>query len=439
MSTRHEKNSVCSVESYGSYWAGTFFSEGVLPRREAHFSTLSSVPPPKIFIDYLKEGLPLPQPKHRFSESCRGSWAFSVCAAIQCAATLAYKRMGVQFLNKFMSAEYLLSCYEVGPTYVCGCLGDDLPEVLQAVSQRGIVTFDQFPFITTTASNLKLYRTMDVVYFCEHEDHLGTCRPCKETLQDYVETVLSASPDEGSYRFTVPCLPCSQPAVPKYFPTDPFHVMVQGAEDAQAQASAIQRELVRLGPLCVALAVDIEAFTVLLSGGTPPVVGEPSAGIFYRPRHVDKQGTLHTTLLVGYSVTDSNAPFWICRAHVGASDFGYSLQIGEKTVESLFNVEMYDEVSQLSRHVVSFEEVSILAKLGGTPRALQRDDPLTEALSKKVSLESRPSRSFDQSSDSLPPSQPGVSRKFGGLLLVSMFAIVATLSLLVILWKSSAR
>ena len=436
MSTPQKKNSVCSVELYGSYWAGTFFSEGVLPRREAHVSTSSPVPPPTIFLDYLKEGLLLPQ--HRSSESCRDSWAFSISAAVQCAAVLAYKRIGVRFVNRYMSAEYLLSCYEVGPTYVCGCLGDDLPEVLQAVSQRGIVTFDQFPYVTTRASNLKLYGNIDVVYFCEHEDHLGTCRPCKETLQDYVETVLSASPDEGSYRFTVPCLPCSQPVAPKYFPTDPFHVMAKGAEDIQAQASAIQRELVRIGPLCGALAVDIEAFTVLLSGGTPPVVGEPSAGLFYRPRHVDEQGPLHTALIVGYSVSDSNAPFWICRAHVGASDFGYSLQIGEKTVDSLFNVGMYDQVSQLSRHVVSFEEVSILTKPGGTPHALQRDDPLTEALSKKVSLESRLSRSFGQSLDSLPPPHPRMSRHSFWLLFVSTFAILVTLPLLVILWKSSA-
>ena len=436
MSVFNEKNSVCSVEVYGSYWAGTFFSQGVLPRRETHSSLSSSGPPPKVFMDFILEGL-LPH-QHRSSESCRDSWAFSVSAAVQCAAMLAYKRMGVRFLNRYMSAEYLLSCYEVGPTYLCGCLGDDLPEVLQAVSQQGIVTFDQFPYVTTRASNLKLYSNIDVVYFCEHEDHLGTCRPCKETLQDYVETVLSASPDEGAYRFTVPCLPCSQPIAPKYFPTDPFHVMVEGAEDKEAQASAIQKELVRIGPLCVALAVDIEAFTVLLSGGTPPVVGEPSAGLFYRPRHVDKKGPLHTALLVGYSAFDSNAPFWICRAHVGASDFGYSLQIGEKTVDSLFNVGMYDEVSQLSRHVVSFEEVSILTKPGGTPHSLQREDPLTEPLSKKVSLESRPTQYSDQISNSLPLPEPRVSRHFFRLLLLSVFAILVTLTFLVMFWNSSA-
>jgi hypothetical protein len=308
---------------------------------------------------------------------------------------------------------------------------------MKEVSQKGIVTFAQFPYVTTRASNLKLYSNMDVVYFCEKEEHLGTCGPCKENLQDYVETVLSASPDEGSYRFTVPCLPCAQPIAPKYFPTDPFHVMVGDAKDAQAQASAIQKELVRTGPLCVALSVDVEAFTVLLSGGVPPVVGEPSAGLFYRPRHVDEKGPLHTALLVGYSAPDLSPPFWICRAHIGDSDFGYSLQIGEKTVDSLFNVGMFDEVSQLMKHVVSFEEVSILTNPGGTVRALQRDDPLTEPLSQKVALESRPSPSFDQSVQSSSSHNPPETRHFTGLFFWSVIAVLVTLTLLVILWNSS--
>jgi len=193
--------------------------------------------------------------------------------------------------------------------------------------------------------------------------------------------------------------------------------------EMQAQATAIQKELVRTGPLCVALAVDTEAFTALLSGGTPPVVADSSEGLFYQPRHVNMKGPLHAALLVGYSATQAGVPFWICRSHVGALSFGYTLQTGEKTTGSLFNVGMYDENSQLLRHVLSFDQVSILTSPGGTAHALRTDDPLTAPLSEAISLETPLSKAF--------PDTRMTPQHFVGFVFWSTLVIVLCLALVI--------
>jgi len=385
---------LCVVDLHGSFWAGTYFSDGVLSMRESLSVTESLDSPPKSFIEYLTHELLGPQ--HRSSKTCHDSWAFSVSAALQCATALAYQRMGLRFTNRYMSSEYLLSCYEVGPTHLCGCLGADLPMVMQHVSQEGLVTFDQFPYVTSVDVDMNPDLDMDLVYFCKKGGHLGTCAPCEDTLNNYVENIASASPKISSYHYTVPCLPCVQPTVPKYFLKEPFQVASASKNRPFMQAIAIQKELVRTGPLCVALAVDGDAFTALVSGRSPPTVSNASDGLFYKPRRIQDTRAFHTALLVGYAHSASGPPFWICRGHIGASDFGYTLRIAEKTVDGLFNVDMYDSVSQILERVVSFEEVFVLTKPDGFPHSLRRDDPFVLPQSKNIGLNSPRGPSFQE-------------------------------------------
>lgn len=318
----------------------------------------------------------LPQTRRRLEELCRDSWAFAICTSIELALVLAYEKLGSHFLNRYMSAEYLLSCYEEGPMQVCGCRGADLPTAFKIASELGVVTFNQFPYISSDALNLPLHGGIDVVYFCENTTHLDTCPPCKATLEDYSETVLAASPDIGAYRFTVPCLPCSQPISPKYFPLRPFIV---DADGKAARSAAIKAELLRVGPLSFALAVDVEALTALFSGGSPPMVSNVAEGLFYRPNHLLDEASFYTALLVGYSETAAQPPFWICHLQLSGGGFGYDLDAGDGVVTGLFNVDMNDEVAGTLNRVVSFEDVLILTATDAAPRPLSRGDPFLTA------------------------------------------------------------
>ena len=271
-----------------------------------------------------------------------------------------------------MSPEYLLSCYERGPSGMCGCRGADLPTALKVISELGMVSFSQFPYVSSDVLNLPRREGIDVVYFCGNSDHLGTCRPCKASLEDYSESVLSASPDVGAFRFVVPCLPCAQPVSPKYFPVRPF---VLGGGDLRERVAVVKAELVRIGPLCFALAIDSEGLTSLLFGGTPPSVTQPHEGLFYRPRRIVTDGSFYTALIMGYSKTPSNEPFWVCHLQVSGGGFGYELKTGSRVVGGLFNVDMEDEVVGTLSRVVSFEEMRIQTVNDGSPRSLRRGDP----------------------------------------------------------------
>ena len=360
----------CSLPASDAYWTGTSFNENVLPKRPSRGDEGTIPVPTPSFLEYLKKGPPTT--RQRLGETCRDSWAFTLCFSVEMALQLSYEKLGVRFTNRYLSVDYLLSCYEQGPAEMCGCHGADLPTAFKLVSEQGMVSFSQFPYLSSDVLNLTLGVGMDVVYFCDKKDHLGTCSPCKASLDDYSESVLAASPDIGAFRFIVPCLPCSQPVSPKYFPKQPF--VVEGNNLAE-RIVAVKRELVRTGPLSFALAVDADVLTSLLSGGSPPRVTQTHEGLFYRPHRVVKDASFYAALLLGYSETPEKQPVWICPLQVSGGGFGYDLLTENGTVEGLFNIDMNDEVAGTLSRVISFEEVQIITGDDARPRPLGRQDP----------------------------------------------------------------
>jgi hypothetical protein len=372
-----------------SSWTDVTFTQGVLPRRV--YSSLGSGllegEASKSFLEYLNT--PMLKLRRQQRATCRDSWGYAVSGCIQYATELAYARKGFRFKNYIMSEDFLLTCYEDGPRSMCGCFGADLPSVFKNVSRSGMVTAQQFPYISAT--DLSFWRELgsETVYYCDRLDYHGTCRPCQNTLQDYTETVLRASPNEGGFRFHVPCLPCSQPLVPRYYPKNPFHVYPGDDATTEEKAAAIRVELIRTGPLCAAITVDVEALSTLRSGGNPPIVSSVDDGIFYNPiaARAEANGSLLiSALIVGYAEDRlaNGTPFWICRTFVGENRVGYTLRIGERLVDNLFNVYMYDESSKLLDHVVSFDSVDIVTSLHREPGELGADDPFLEPLVSKI-------------------------------------------------------
>lgn len=361
------------------YMVGATFNKGVLPSKVPESSAVSVVS----FATYLLTPGLLVKRRQRDGH-CRESWAFALTGALEHAVWLAYDRMGFLFENGHMSVEFLLSCYEQGPHGMCGCYGADLPTATQAVSQHGLVTFSQFPYVSSTSVNTIPYDALNTYYYCENQSHLGTCRPCDASLNDYVETTISASPDVGSYRVIVPCMPCSQPTAPKYHPKQPFHVAGDSTLSLQQKVNVVKAELLRLGPLCAALGADLEALSAMQSGGHAPRVPLLSDGVFYKPRHMypDKY---HCVLIVAFydpgnvstqEAGPSGRAFWVCRTFDGNDDFGYTFTSPNHTVDNLFNVGMYDvDSSWLLDRVVSFERVQVQTEARGPLHDLTSGDP----------------------------------------------------------------
>jgi hypothetical protein len=360
-----------------SYWAGTSFDQDdKLPTRLGPPGVQKLPPSSGSFLRYLSAELLLPPGD--YLETCRDSWAFSVSAMVQCALSLQYARLGAKFSNRSMSSNFLLSCFDVGPSEMCGCLGSDLPAVFRELSREGLVTFSQFPYYTSEDLGSKLYADIDVEYFCRNRDQNGSCRRCASAA-DYHEVVLAASRDQGSFRFLVPCLPCSNPQVPRYYPEAPF--VVGGSATDEEQAAAIRAELERLGPLCSTLALDEEAFSSLLSGGTAPVVKGVQEGLFYQPRKPSAYQL--AVLLVGYAGSGAEGgggPFWVCQNQNGSSNFGYSLQDGGSLIKGLFNVYVKDGNSRLLEQTISFDRMLIKTNPRAGKKELSAEDPFLEPL-----------------------------------------------------------
>jgi Papain family cysteine protease len=360
-----------------SYWAGTSFSRDQLPTRPGPLGAGQPEPSSSSgsILKYLSAELLLPPGD--YLETCRDAWAFSVSAMVQCALVLQYARLGARFANRSMSSNFLLSCFDVGPAEMCGCLGSDLPAVFRELSREGLVTFNQFPYYTSEDLGSKLYADIDVEYFCRNREQNGSCRRCASAAE-YHEVVLSASRDQGSFRFLVPCMPCSNPQVPRYYPEGPF--VVGGATD-EARAAAIRAELARLGPLCSTLVLDEEAFSSLFSGGAAPVVQGVEQGLFYRPRRAQASARLLAVLLVGYAdeaLGGGGGPFWICQNQNGSSNFGYSLRDGGSLIKGLFNVAAMDGASRLLEQTISFDRMLIKTDVGAGKKELSAADPFVE-------------------------------------------------------------
>ena len=356
---------------------GVRFSRDKLPSRRG---PAVAEKPPESFLGYLSADL-LSSPVD-YLETCRESWASSVSTMVQCALSLQYERLGARFTNRSMSSSFLLSCFEVGPSDACGCLGGDPPAVLKELARQGLVTFSQFPYYTSANLGAKLHSDIDVDYVCRNRDRNGSCRPCADAAE-YQEAVLAAPGERGSIRFLVPCMPCSTPQAPRYYPEAPFIVGAPSKEDRQ---EAIKAELTRLGPLCSTLALDEEAFSSLSStGGSAPLVLDAGDGLFYQPQQPPPSSAHHVVLLVGYKDGGSRgrAPFWICQNQNGGSNFGYSISDRGTLIKGLFNVSMEDGASRILEQTISFEKMLIKTDPKAGKKDLSAGDPFVAPLADK--------------------------------------------------------
>jgi hypothetical protein len=338
------------------------------------------------FFDYLRGGL-LP-PRRPQERDCRCSWAFALTGALQSATALAYARRGLFFDNLHMSLEYLLSCYE----RCCGCRGADLCVALLEAQEKGVVTFRQFPYVSGRATDIDPFSSLRVVYRCTDTSHNGTCPPCDADLADYTET---GFPPDAT--FVVPCVPCVQPAAPRYFPVDAFRV-ADPALSLEERVAAVKAELLRLGPLCAALDVaDEDAFRALQSAAPPPLAASPHEGVRYRPTRVGNAAAHHSVLVVGYHDAfpstgrqeDREAAFWVCRtpwpgagyrlraeARRPASGGAEGFVSEEGVVDGFVNVSIYGLGGDLVDRALSFERVAIRVEVFGSQRELGASDPL---------------------------------------------------------------
>ena len=416
----------CSLRDiFGPYWTGSQFSAAVLPRKagagQASQEALTPPPPPSL-LAYLSSQLLLPPGD--YLEACRDAWAFTVSAAIQCSVALAYSRLGLRFANRSMSSNYLLSCLQGRLPQLCGCQGADVPSVFKLLETSGTVTFSQFPYYTSEDLSRRLYDDIDVEYFCKPKA-AGACTSCAGP-SEYQEVVLPASRDQGSFRFLVPCLPCSNPQLPKYYPKAPF---VVAAGDPARKAEAIKRELLRLGPLCTTLRIDHEAFFGLFSGGDAPLVSRAEDGVFYRPHGTRLSEELTSLLLVGYvsSSEGSDGGFWICQSQNGGSNFGYALE----GVAGLINVDMLREDTGILDLTVSFEKILVQVSRDEVPRDLRATDPFVEkAVSERTEAKELASSSAPQEG---PPARTSSSGSFLRTLLIVAPALVICVGLLLLL------
>ena len=354
----------CSL-SEDAPWESSAFSYDALPTKRPTVAPET----PTAFEAYLTPDVLKARREER--AACRESWAFVLSGAVQYATWLAYARLGLFFENRHMSTEYLLSCYEEGPRGMCGCVSGDLALAFRAISERGEVTFRQFPFVASFSLSQDVFSLSERNLYCQDRSHLGTCGPCQGGEEKYVVTATAASADMGSFRYTVPCVPCQKAVEPKYFPTSPFRIVAPSPEDLTA---CVKSELVRFGPLPAALALDRVAFGALQRGGADLVVKSTEQGVFYRPRH-PVIGLFHAVLIVGYG-TSSDGSHWICRTSHGKGPFGYALATSGGLVRGLFNVDMAEPPEVLLDRVLSAEKMTILS--GGERRDLSSKDPFVD-------------------------------------------------------------
>ena len=341
---------------------GCSFSDALPHQRSPSRMTTT----PSKFLDYCRPNLL----KQRRSESagCDEAWAFCLSGALHHWTFLAYDRMDLFFAQKDFSVEYLLSCFDLGPVAMCGCRTADLPAALRAISEKGVVGFLQFPFVSSALLDRETFTSAPESLYCIDRSHLGTCPPCSKS-KPYRESFISASTDRGGFRGLASCLPCEAPLSPRYFPKEPFRI--SGADPADQQLQ-IKMELLRMGPLPACLSLDENAFQALERGGAEFQTRSPEQGVFYSPSVAAASlSSFQPVLVVGY--TDW---FWILRSSHGRGSFGYALLLEDGTsVDNLFNVSFQDSVSALDGRVLSCKEIGIQAASSGSPTPLSLSDP----------------------------------------------------------------
>jgi len=368
----------CEPFLSGEAWVDSVFDADALPL-EAEPSAGSAAAAPGAFFEYVYEVLAERRPQER---TCRSGWAFALTGAVQAAVLLSYRRLGLLFDNHHMSVEFLLSCASA-PDLVCGCRGSHLCSALLRLSELGLVTFRQFPYVEVTAPTDPVSR-ISLNYYCLDTSVNEACRPCEPSLADYVETARASATAKLASFFTVPCMPCAQPLAPRYYPVRPFRV-IDASWSFERRAAAIKRELLRTGPLAASLKVHVEAFRRLSPSSRASV---PTQGAFYQPGSEAPTGS-HAVLVVGYwdrfpetgKATDRDRAFWVlCSSW---PDLGYAIEVdgseasgGRRRISGLFNLSMYGAGAAALEGVLSFAEVRIASDPALPPRALGPADPL---------------------------------------------------------------
>jgi hypothetical protein len=355
----------CARRPSSASQGGCSFSRDVLPPRS---SSRGQPVPPEAFEAYLDPRLL----RQRRTENplCLESWAFALSGALHHWVALEYRRQNLVFLPEHFSVEFLLSCYALGPSEMCGCVAADLPTALLQISKHGAVSFEQFPFVASGVLSRETFtQASRPGIYCADRSFLGTCRPCLADGSDYTESYVAASADRGGFRALTSCLPCDLPLGPRYYPLRPC---LLAAATTDALVALVKRELARLGPLPAALSLDRDAFEVLNRGGAPLRVGSAEQGVFYEPARVSED--YQAVLLVAYT-----RDFWICRSSHGRGSFGYALEFpGDAgSVDNLFNVSMSLKPAVLVAQVLSCERMQLTTQRGDeAPRDLGPRDPL---------------------------------------------------------------
>ena len=124
------------------FFYGSSFTAEALPQRRAGedggcVGEALSPGEAALFLDYVSSGL---LSEARRQGVCGGCWAYALSGCLQYAVSLAYRRLGGFFDNRYMAPQLLLSCMEIEGV-ACGCFGGDLAGAMAQLERSGIVTF----------------------------------------------------------------------------------------------------------------------------------------------------------------------------------------------------------------------------------------------------------------------------------------------------------
>jgi hypothetical protein len=313
---------------------------------------------------------------------CGSCWAFAIAQSLQYATELAYRRLHRLFLPRFMSVQYLLSCYQVEGS-MCGCMGGDLALALKGVASEGTVLGESFRYDNNADAKLSPVEG-DKLCTQNAGRYRGTCPPCKKGEQ----------PKESAGGAVVSCIPCGEAPLPRFYPDAPFRIC--GNKDPpELRVRLVKQELRRVGPLCCGIGVsptDIDTLTKR-SG---QLVEDVTTAPVYRSVPATPSAFLHAVLLVGYydpfvgskKPEDRARAVWICRNSWG-DDWGYrvkSVSLAESgearpvTLGGFFNVAIYEGSDIFYTSVSSFRQVLVRGEGDAAPRPLRATDAHTVPL-----------------------------------------------------------
>jgi len=384
-------NVLSSARSTGTMMLyNTSFTADALPLHQGEEHSEAEMQVPSEFLTYLFNGMLSPD---RSQGACGSCYSFSITAAVGYTLSLAYRRLGGYFSARYMSQQYIVTCYEVEGA-ICGCNGGDLAKALAFISDNGIPSFRQFPYVngpdvvTPDATNH---------YICgsslQRGNSLSTCGPCKPDEPSYEDVLSRAELESGLVKDASPliqieasCLPCNSVGGPMYFPK-PCRIF-DPAKSLDENTALAKRLLVRYGPFCTALRMNQEDF-LKLDAHAPllPLSSRPVYAPEFAPAAT---APLHAVLVIGYSdVGARDEAVWICRNSWGdswgsfvpdAPELGLSLEgdviASVRTVGGLFLVAMYrrTDTSGILEHAVSVCDVLIREPDDKAPRPIGIDD-----------------------------------------------------------------